>query len=116
MSGCECYARSVCPMRAQMWERIFPPDGKVPIKSPLPSGMGIFPDGDEWQNKVKDEFYLVDLDRVSPEQKERLVQEMCSKFNLPREEVIADIDEKGVPIKGVDIMVHWCRIHTVSLI
>jgi hypothetical protein len=37
-SNCTCYAVSTDPQRQSMWQRIFPPEGHVPLISPLPVG------------------------------------------------------------------------------
>jgi len=115
MTDCDCYATATDSSRADMWKRIFPPDGKVPIVSPLPKGMGSFPDGEGWKGRVKAEFYLVDFDRVTPEQKQRLIQEISRKFNQPESEVIKDIERQGAPIKGTDVMVSWCHRHMMAI-
>jgi len=107
MGQCKCYAIAVDQERLAMWKRIFPPDGHVPITCPIPIGKG---------NLAGDitEFYLVDLDRVSPAALEDLIHEMAEKFNLSPREVRKDIQEKGVPIKADGVMTSWCQIHALA--
>ena len=109
MKDCQCYARCIDPVRQAMWDRIFSPDGNVPITAPVPAGRG------ELAGEKAD-FYLVDLDRVSEKAKARLIDEMAAKFGLSREEVAADIAAQGVPIKAAGICISICRRHCLALI
>ena len=98
MNNCECYAIATDPDRQEMWKRIFPPDGKVPITCPLPVGKGNLA-GQEA------EFYLVDFGRVSPSAKEDLIYEMAKKFDLAPVKIRRDIAKRGCPVKADSVMV-----------
>jgi len=105
MQKCECYAQATDPARLEMWKRIFPPDGRVPITCPVPVGRA---------NLAGQEapFYLIDFDRVSPEEKSRLIKEMAVKFNLQEEEVAKEMDRHGTPVKADSVTVAWCHLHS----
>jgi len=103
-SKCSCYAICTDPKRQEMWNRVFPPEGHVPIKPPFITGTA----------RVKDEefeFYKVDLDRVTPEQRENILIEMTFKFGLPGVEVRKDLTEKGLIVKADDVITTWCPLH-----
>lgn len=104
MKDCQCYAEAIDPERQDMWKRVFPPDGKVPISPPLPYRGNL-----SGQDSL---FYLVDLDRVTPLQRETLIQEMSTRFNLLPDDVVRDIDEQGVPVKADGVIATWCRQHS----
>ena len=95
---CQCYAKAIDPERQKMWQRIFPPDGKVPITCPLPVGRG---------NLAGQEatFYLIDLDRVNEDERKRLISEIAEKFDLSPLLVAQDIKRQGVPVKAESVMV-----------
>ncbi|MGB9181842.1 MAG: hypothetical protein WCB68_21610 [Pyrinomonadaceae bacterium] len=49
------------------------------------------------------EIYLLDLDALTEEQRERLVTHLSEKFKIGREELEREIAEKGVPILAEDV-------------
>lgn len=49
--------------------------------------------------------YLLDLDLITPEQRQRLVEHISRKWGLPAAEVEADLDAYGVPILDEDCIV-----------
>jgi hypothetical protein len=107
VKDCQCYAKAIDPQRQEMWKRIFPPDGKVPITCPIPVGRANLA-GQEA------EYYLVDFDRVSEDEKFRLITEISEKFNLSPLSVAQDIKSQGAPIKADGVLVTWCKIHSLA--
>jgi len=107
MKDCQCFARAVDPERQEMWKRIFPPDGNVPITCPIPVGRANLA-GQEV------EFYLIDFDRVTHAEKEALIYEMAEKFNLAPAEIRRDIENQGAPIKAESVIVSWCKKHSLA--
>lgn len=109
MKDCQCYAKAVDSERQEMWKRIFPPDGKVPITCPIPIGRANLA-GQEA------EFYLVDFDRVSHAEKEALIYEVAEKFNLAPIEIRRDIETQGCPVKADSVFVAWCKTHSLAIL
>ena len=107
MKDCQCYAKAVDPQRQEMWKRIFPPDGKVPITCPIPVGRANLA-GQEA------EFYLIDLDRVGDDERKRLIAEIAERFNLSPLEVAQDIINRGAPVKAESVFVSWCKKHSLA--
>ncbi len=109
MIDCQCYAKAVDPIRQEMWKRIFPPDGKVPITCPIPVGVANLA-GQEA------EFYLVDFDRVNEDERKRLIAEMAEKFGLSPLIVAQDIKNQGAPVKADSVLVAWCKKHSLAVL
>jgi hypothetical protein len=105
MTECTCYATAVDPDRKKMWEKIFPPDGKIPITCPVPVGHG------DLAGQEAD-FYMVDFARVSPGAKEDMIFNLAEKFDLAPAEIRKDINERGCPVKADGVMVAWCPLHS----
>jgi len=63
----------------------------ISIKSPIPIRIKI-PSGEE---KLA---YFLDLDSITNEQRERLIQQISERFNQPIESVKENLDSIGVPI------------------
>jgi hypothetical protein len=106
LNKCTCYAvmSSSDPAREALWKRVFPPDGRLPIRSPVAAGMGNFPGG-------QSPFYLMDMSRVTPEQKQLIIEELARKFHIPEKAVASDIERDGIPVKADDVIVAWCPRH-----
>ncbi len=109
MKDCQCYAKAVETERQEMWKRIFPPEGKVPITCPLPMGKAKLA-GEEA------EFYLVDFDRVSEDERARLIAEISEKFNLSPLSIAQDIKAQGCPVKVNSVLVSWCKMHSLAVL
>jgi len=107
MKDCKCHARAIETERQEMWKRIFPPDGNVPITCPIPVGRGNLA-GQEA------DFYLLDFDRVSHTEKEALIFEMAEKFNLAPIEIRREIEAQGAPVKADRVFVSWCKNHSLA--
>ncbi len=105
MEKCTCYAVATDPKRLEMWKRIFPPDGRVPITCPLPVGRA------ELAGQEAD-FYLVDLERVTYPQRLTMISELSRKFQVSMDEIRRDIEQRGVPVKAGEVMVAWCPLHS----
>jgi hypothetical protein len=67
----------------------------VHIKSPVPQ-RGSFPGIGEA------EFYELDLDLLTEDQRARLIAHTAKRFNVPLEEVAAGLEEHGMPILAKD--------------
>ena len=85
------------PERKKEWEAILGTN-TVPAKSIIPS-WGNFP------IVGRQEYYECDLDRLTPEQKDKLIKHISNKFNLQEDAVKRDIDKMGVPILTKDCVV-----------
>ena len=105
---CQCYAKAIDPERQKMWQRIFPPDGKVPITCPIPVGRGNLA-GQEA------DYYLLDFDRVNEDEQKRLISEIAEKFELSPLIIAQDIKEKGCAIKAESVLVAWCQKHSRAI-
>jgi len=70
----------------------------VPLKSPIPRQAQLEGDGN-------DEVYILDLDRLTGEQFERLVFLVARKFNAPHAQVWQAIKAEGFPIRSSDVIV-----------
>lgn len=82
--------------RRALWESIFP-GAVVPIKSILTSKVNL-------PGLSNVAVYMLDLEAISDEQREGLIQAIANRFGYPVEEVRAEID-LGVPVlaEGVSV-------------
>jgi hypothetical protein len=83
--------------RAAEWEETLG-TRTVHVKSPLPS-MATLP------GYPAAMIYELDLEMITPEQRERLVAHLAQKFGIPADEVAAQLDQHGVPILADDCTV-----------
>jgi hypothetical protein len=65
---------------------------EVCVESPFPA-LATLPGFDEAQ-----EVYKLDLEQIRPDERERLVNLLAVTFDLDKAEVLALLDERGVPI------------------
>lgn len=80
--------------RAADWIRVFGAES-LRIKSPVPQ-RSQFPDG------IHD-VYFVDVDALTPEQIERAVADIATRFKIPPAEVLADLrGAHGFPLHADD--------------
>ena len=77
---CSCYAIITDPIRKGRFSGIFP-DDQVPIKGPLANN-ALAGTGDELY-----QFYELDKSRISPEQRQRLIERLAPTFDVSRETV-----------------------------
>jgi hypothetical protein len=82
------------PERAEMFEEVF---GRttVPVRSFLPTRANL-------PGKPNSLIYELDLTRVTPEERRRLVAHLAERFGLPVAEVQGLLDAQGVPILAND--------------
>jgi hypothetical protein len=78
------------PERAKFFEEVF---GRttVNVKSPIPE-LAALP------GHPRARVFKLDLDLITPEERERLILHLAGRFNVPVEEVRTDLDQEGVPI------------------
>lgn len=64
----------------------------VPVKSPIPSW--------ELLGEAKDErlVYMLDFRALEADQKARLVEHLANKFDAPAVTILAQLNERGLPI------------------
>lgn len=79
------------PERAKFFQEVFGRT-EVCVKSPVPTLAGL-PGFDEPQP-----VFFLDLELITPEERERLIQHISQRWNIPSQEVAAQLDEHGVPI------------------
>ena len=94
--------------RRALWESIFP-DAVVPIQSILTSKASL-------PGLPNANVYMLDLEAISDEQREGLIQAIANRFGYPVEEVRAEID-LGVPVlaEGVSVAT-WDHGTVLSLL
>lgn len=85
--------------RAADWQRIFGRLDNIPLTS---SRLNLVRHQTEGLMYV----YGLDLSALTPDERERLIDFLAEKFNLPRAEVAGDIDEQGVPVRAEDALVN----------
>ncbi len=80
------------------WYALFPPNGLAPIKNILvPSQGNMIGDGVQ-------EFYDLDLDKVTPEQKDAIYTMLAAKTRCTKEEVENGIKEQGrLPLRALHV-------------
>lgn len=87
------YASITDDQAAATWRKILARSERIPVVSPravianLP-GLGATA------------CYFLDLPRLTPDERSRLVDHLAASFGLPIQEVADDIDEHGVPIRA----------------
>ncbi len=83
--------------RAVAWQIVFG-GATVPLRSPIPHLARLPGRGEEL-------VYLLDIEALTAEQRGRLVTHIANKFNIPAEEVDADLDTHGCPILAEHVTV-----------
>lgn len=78
------------PERAKAFVEIFG-SASVYIESPI-GQLADLP------GKPEARIFKLDLSLITPEQKQKLAEHIAQRWELPLEEVAADIDKQGVPI------------------
>lgn len=78
------------PDRKREWEEVLGTDC-VAVKSPIPQRANL-------PGKPNAKIYLLDLDLLTTDQRQRLIAHLASKFNLDRQFVADNLDAQGVPI------------------
>lgn len=101
---CECYATiSEDDPRSEIWRHV-KADGQIPLKHPLvvTATGGPF---------VGDKFYEGDPSRLTEEEKIRLVERLCERFELTTDEVHHELDRGILPIRADNVIVAICPLH-----
>lgn len=84
--------------RAELWQYVL---GclEVPLKHPVPekTNFGL--------------CYAADPTKLTPEQRERLIEKMAEKFHLQRSEVVEDLEKGFLPIKAENVTLNICPDH-----
>jgi hypothetical protein len=91
-------AKITNPDRLALWQAVFGGD-EVPVVSIVPK-VGFF--GDEVGEQ---RYYDLDLKAITPEQRQKLVESIATKFNQEVSFVEANLGLIGVPILACDVIV-----------
>ena len=83
--------------RAEMWLSILGAR-TIPIRSPIPTKANL-------PGKPGASIYEMDIESLTGEQREKLIDHLAKRFGVPRAEVAHDLDEIGCPILAEDIIV-----------
>jgi hypothetical protein len=83
--------------RAEVWRQILGTE-TVNIKSPFPSVANL-------PGKPTAKVYELDINLLSDEQRERLVNHISSQFNLSIADVSRDLNEMGCPLLAEDLTI-----------
>jgi hypothetical protein len=89
--------------RAADFEAVFG-TATVHVRSPIPQLA-------ELPGRGMQYVYLLDLALVTPEQRARLIAHIAARFELPADEVAAELDDHGVPILVSDATCHVSNPH-----
>jgi len=84
------------PERLEFWKKVLG-GNRAPIKS-------IFTTRVRVPEKGVTDAFMLDLQAITAEQRERLIQAIAERFNIPIDEVAKEIDQ-GVPILAEDVSV-----------
>lgn len=82
--------------RAAEWEKVFG-TRKVAVHGFLPQTANVLGE--------KKEVYMLDLKALTDKQYEELIFHISGKFNVPIEQVAAEMPEVGVPILAEDLII-----------
>jgi hypothetical protein len=104
MGKCECYVTTT-DEKQEEWKQIFP-DGKLPVRCPFPVGTFEHP-----MLKEPHQFYELAIERLTSEERKRLVAFISKKFNISEETVNKELDKQGCPIRAENTIAHWCDLH-----
>lgn len=83
--------------RYAIWMQVYGSD-TVYIQSPIPYEAEIVDLGEQ-------SIYMLDLELLTSEQRERQIAHIAERFELDPAEVEAELDEHGVPILAEDVTV-----------
>lgn len=98
---CECYALlDHTDPRAEIWKQIIP-DLRIPLKNPLHDSGG---------------YLQGDPERLSKEQKTKLVELLSQKFNVTEKLITEDLEKGNLPVKDQNVMVSWCQQHFLAIL
>ena len=99
----EASKRPVCTLRAASaraadWLKIFGRLDSIPVKSWIAHWAELPGIGDSI-------VYMLDLERITAEERVRLIAHIAERFKFPLEVVAQDLDAEGVPILADDVTV-----------
>jgi hypothetical protein len=83
--------------RAAAWLHVFGGE-VVPLRSPI-AQLAKLPD------REPEQVYMLDIEALTAEQRDRLVQHIAAKFDIAAEEVESDLDTHGCPILAEHVTV-----------
>jgi len=86
----EFQCRIIDPARKELFISVFGRD-TVSVISPMPMQEDLEGRGVEF-------VYMLDLNEITPEEKERLICALAATFGSPREDVEKDLNTRGLPI------------------
>jgi len=110
---CGCYARvSDDDPRSKDWTAIMG-EPVFPLRHPLLEIATIKLGGQEPYDM---RIYAGDPERLTDEQKERMITLIQQKFGVPRETILNDMKTRGFPIKAENVTVTICQRHTAMLL
>ncbi|MFW9991992.1 MAG: hypothetical protein ACFFD4_08010 [Candidatus Odinarchaeota archaeon] len=110
---CKCYATvSENDERAKVWTKCLG-ERQFPLKHPIP---GIVKVALRDQEPFDMTVYLGDPDRLTNEQKEKLIEHIQSNFGVPRQEIISGWTKQGIPIKAENLTITFCHNHTMAML
>lgn len=103
---CECFLEITDSERAARWKGVFEHDW-IPIRSPILTGIAKV-------GKEEFAFFEMDMQRVSGQQELMIGERAAKAFGLLTVPALREDDKRGMPviIKGEDVIVHWCELHT----
>jgi hypothetical protein len=106
MSKCECYVSAVSEERKKMFLEISD-DGTIPIRCPVPAGTMTHP-----TLKQPVQFFEMAIERLTLDQRTRLIKQLARRFNLPETEIDRELDKQSCPVRwDSEVIVHWCNLH-----
>lgn len=83
--------------RHEKWMRVMGTN-EIPIKTPIPAQGSI-----AGQDNAL--FFMIDLNELAEEQKERLIQHISINFGVDEAEVRGSLDQVGCPILDEDVTI-----------
>lgn len=97
---CQCFIRAdgSDPERLAMYQRVFWPDGRVPIIQNVGEVAG-------------QTSYMVDFSRLKADQKADFIKEMASKLKITEEVMAREVETIGVAIKAEGVALELCANH-----
>jgi len=83
--------------RAEDWQSVFGRLDDIPVTQYFTT-LANLPD------RPNSAVYLLDLKRMTPAERERLIWHIAARFDIPAEEVARDLDREGCPILAADVI------------
>jgi hypothetical protein len=90
------------------WCEVFP-DGQIPIQGPVTHPATL-------PGILSTRVYLMDLGRVMPAERARLIAFLASRFEILETDVERDLERDGVPILDTDVQVVICQAHAHAMV